>query len=189
MDLFVKPLKPELIDDFLYFFDEKAFVDNPNWAICYCQFYHFAGSRRKWSKRTKEQNRDSSITLINSGKMRGFLAYENGVPVGWCNANSKEKYSFIPFAEDFDTQIKLASIVCFLIDPSYRKKGIARMLLQEVCQYYKKKEYDYIESYPVKGNKSDAHNYHGPYRLYLSEGFSIYKELNNIYVMRKGLRV
>jgi ribosomal protein S18 acetylase RimI-like enzyme len=189
MDLNIKPLKTDLLDDFLYFFDEKAFIDNPNWAMCYCYFYHFAGSRRKWSKRTLEQNRESSIALINSGRMRGFLAYDNTIPVGWCNANSKENYSYIPFEENLNDQIKIASIVCFLIDPSYRKKGIARMLLQEVCQHYKKKEFDFIESYPVKGDKSDAHNYHGPHRLYLSEGFSIYKELNNIYVMRKGLRV
>ena len=189
MDLIIKTLKPELLDDFLYFFDEKAFVDNPNWASCYCQFYHFAGLRKEWSKRTREQNRESSIELIKSGKMKGFLAYENETPVGWCNSNSKINYSFIPFKENLDNQLKIASIVCFLIDPSYRQKGIARMLLQKLCQYYKDKNYDFIESYPVKGDKSDAHNYHGPHSLYLSEGFTLYKELSRIYVMRKNLRL
>ena len=189
MDLIIKMLKPELLDDFLYFFDEKAFVDNPNWASCYCQFYHFAGLRKEWSKRTREQNRESSIELIKSGKMKGFLAYENETPVGWCNSNSKINYSFIPFKENLDNQLKIASIVCFLIDPLYRKKGIARMLLHKLCKYYKDNNYDFIESYPVKGDKSDTHNYHGPYSLYLSEGFTLYKELSRIYVMRKNLRL
>ena len=189
MDLIIKTLKPDLLDDFLYFFDEKAFVDNPNWASCYCQFYHFAGLRKEWSKRTREQNRKSSIELISSGKMQGFLAYENNIPVGWCNVNSKRNYSFIPFKENLDDQTKVASIVCFLIDPSHRKSGIAKKLLQEAYQYYRDKKYDYIESYPVKGDKSDTNNYHGPYSLYLSEGFSLYKELSKIYVMRKNLRL
>ena len=189
MDLIIKTLKPELLDDFLLYFDEKAFVDNPDWALCYCQFYHFAGLRKEWPKRTKEQNRESSIELINSGKMKGFLAYINNNPVGWCNVNSKENYSFIPFEENLNNQVKIASIVCFLIDPSYRKIGIARKLLQKACQYYKDKKYDFIESYPVKGGKSDAHNYHGPPNLYLSEGFSVYKELSRIYVMRKNLQL
>jgi GNAT superfamily N-acetyltransferase len=189
MDLIIKTLKPELLDDFLYFFDEKAFVDNPNWASCYCQFYHFAGLRKEWPKRTREQNRESSIESINSGKMKGFLAYENNTPIGWCNANSKKNYSFIPFKEDLDTPIKVASIVCFIVDPLHRKRGIARKLLQRVCQYYKDKKYDFIESYTIKGDKSDAHNYHGPHNLYLSEGFSLYKELSRMYVMRKGLRL
>ena len=173
MDLIIKSLKPELLDDILFFFDEKAFVDNPDWATCYCHFFHFEGSRKKWSKRTKIQNRKSSIKLINSGKMHGFLAYSNNIPVGWCNANSKDNYSYLPFEDSLDKQNKIAAVVCFLIDPSYRKKGIARALLKQACSYYKELDYDYIEAYPVIGNISDAHNYHGPYNLFLSEGFSL----------------
>ncbi|MFX0180999.1 MAG: GNAT family N-acetyltransferase, partial [Candidatus Hodarchaeota archaeon] len=75
MDIIIKALQPDLIDDFLNFFDNIGFVDNPDWAGCYCQFYHVEGSRKKWAERTKEQNRDSSKALITSGKMKGFLAY------------------------------------------------------------------------------------------------------------------
>ena len=187
MDVIVKALEPELLDDFLNFFDNIGFVDNPDWAGCYCQFYHIEGSRKKWAKRTKEQNRNSSKALITSGKMKGFLAYLDGNPIGWCNANSKENYSYVLFEDEFNKEKKVAAIVCFLIAPSFRNKGIARLLLKKVCEYYKSKKYDYIEVYPVKDGKSDAHNYHGPYSLFLSEGFSVFKELRGIYVMRKNL--
>ena len=187
MDVIIKPLKPDLIDDFLYFFDEVGFVDNPDWAGCYCHFFHFPGSRKKWSKRTGKQNRESSKALIDSGKMKGFLAYSNGKPIGWCNANLKENYSYLPFEEQLDNQSKIAAVVCFLIAPSFRKQGLSRQLLKTVCEFYKDKNYDFIESYPIREDKSDAHNYHGPYNLYLSEGFSVYKELERIYVMRKKL--
>lgn len=187
MDIIIRPLTSDLIEDFLYFFDNIGFVDNPDWAGCYCQFYHIEGSRKNWAKRTKEQNRNSSKALIASGKMKGFLAYLEGKPIGWCNANSKENYSYVLFEDESNNKKKIAAIVCFLIDPSYRKKGIAKLLLKEVCEYYKNKKYDYIESYPVKNVKSDAHNYHGPYSLYFSEGFSVFKELKTIYVMRKKL--
>ncbi|MFW9947874.1 MAG: GNAT family N-acetyltransferase [Candidatus Odinarchaeota archaeon] len=187
MDLTIKPLSSDLLDDFLNFFDNIGFVDNPDWADCYCQFYHIEGSREKWAKRTKEQNRNSSKALITSGKMKGFLAYSNGKPIGWCNANSKENYSYLLYKDESNNEKKIAAVVCFLISPSYRNKGIARLLLKQVCEYYKSKKYDYIESYPVKNGKSDAHNYHGPYSLFLSEGFSVFKELKTIYVMRKNL--
>ncbi|MFX1310749.1 MAG: GNAT family N-acetyltransferase [Promethearchaeota archaeon] len=187
MDLTIKPLSSDLLDDFLNFFDNIGFVDNPDWADCYCQFYHIEGSRKRWAKRTKEQNRNSSKALITSGKMKGFLAYSNGKPIGWCNANSKENYSYLLYKEESNNEKKIAAVVCFLIAPSYRNKGIARLLLKQVCEYYKGKKYDYIESYPVKGEKSDARNYHGPYSLFLSEGFSVFKELKTIYVMRKNL--
>ncbi len=187
MDIIIRPLTSDLMEDFLHFFDNVGFVNNPDWAGCYCQFYHIEGSRKKWAKRTKEQNRNSSKALITSGKMKGFFAYLDEKPVGWCNANSKENYSYVLFKDEADGEKKIAGIVCFLIDPSYRKKGVARLLLKEVCEYYKSKKYDYVESYPVKNDKSDAHNYHGPYSLFLSEGFSVFKELKGIYVMRKKL--
>ncbi|MGB5909720.1 MAG: GNAT family N-acetyltransferase [Promethearchaeia archaeon] len=187
MDIIIKPLTSDLTEDFLHFFDNIGFVDNPDWDSCYCQFYHIEGSRKKWAKRTKEQNRNSSKALITSGKMKGFLAYLDGKPVGWCNANSKENYSYILFEDESNNEKKVATVVCFLIAPSYRNKGIARLLLKEAYKYYKSKKYDYIESYPVKNHKSDAHNYHGPYSLFLSEGFSVFKELKGIYVMRKNL--
>ena len=43
MSVIIKSLGPELTDDFLYFFDNLAFSDNPEWAGCYCHFYHFKG--------------------------------------------------------------------------------------------------------------------------------------------------
>lgn len=39
----VRALEPSLTGDFLRFFDHErgpAFADNPEWASCYCQFYH-----------------------------------------------------------------------------------------------------------------------------------------------------
>lgn len=187
MDLVIKPLEPDLIDDFLFFFDEIGFVDNPNWASCYCHYYHFNGSRKNWAKRTKIQNRNASKALILSGKMKGFLAYSDGQPIGWCNVNSKENYSYIIFKDAPNERKKIVAVVCFLIAPNYRKRGIARLLLKEACEYYKINKYDYMEAYPIKNGKSDAHNYHGPYSLFLSEGFSVIKELKSFYVMRKKL--
>lgn len=186
LDIQIKVLSPELVDDFLFYFDNVAFSDNPDWAACYCHFYHFKGKTKEFSKRTAKDNRESSKKLILSGKMNGLLAYYENKPVGWCNVNSKENYSKIPFKED--SQKKIASIICFIIAPSYRKHGLARKLLRYACSSSRDKGYDLVEVYPRKGkNLSDAHSYRGPASLYLSEGFSIYKEFKDYYVMRKNL--
>ena len=81
MDVKIKPLAPDLLDDFLHFFDNIAFSDNPEWKGCYCHFYHFAGDMEQWEKATKEQNRNSTITLIKEKKMKGLLAFVNNEPV------------------------------------------------------------------------------------------------------------
>ncbi|MFX1387677.1 MAG: GNAT family N-acetyltransferase [Promethearchaeota archaeon] len=189
MGINIKPLTPDLVDDFLFYFDNVAFSDNPNWATCYCHFYHFNGTNKQFFKRTAEENRNSSKKLILSGKMNGLIAFQDDKPVGWCNVNSKENFAKIPYkGKVVDSEKKIASIICFVIAPGHRKQGIARKLLQYACSYLKKNKYELVEVYPRKGEKlSDAHSYRGPVSLYTSEGFSVYKEFKDYYVMHKKL--
>jgi len=189
MEIIVKPLSSKLIEDFLNFFNNVAFTDNPDWSGCYCQFYHFPGSIKEWKKTTKEQNRNASEKLILEEKMKGFLAYVNNQPIGWCNVNNKEVYSNIPSEDESeeDTKDKIASIVCFVISPNYRRKGIARLLLQKAIINLKENGFKWLESYPRKGELSNAHSYHGPVSLYSSEGFFVVKETEDFMVMQKDL--
>ncbi len=186
MEINIKPLTPENIEDFLYFFDNIGFTDNPDWAGCYCHFYHFSGNIKEWGERSNEQNRNASMELIRVKKMNGLIAYLDEKPVGWCNVNSKDKFAKILYEES--SKVKTASIVCFVVAPSHRRQGIAKKLLKFACSFSQNNGYDLIEAYPRKVEKlSEAHSYHGPLSLYKSEGFSIYKELKDYYVVHKKL--
>ncbi|MBY9008391.1 MAG: GNAT family N-acetyltransferase [Candidatus Lokiarchaeota archaeon] len=189
MDLIIKTLTPDLMEDFLNFFDNIAFSDNPEWGGCYCHFYHFAGNMEQWKKATKEQNRNATKILIKKEKMKGLLAFVNSKPVGWCNVNSKDAYKKTPIdSESEDTlEGKIASIVCFLIAPAHRKKGIARKLLKHAIKTLKEEDFTSIEAYPRKGDLSDAHSYHGPVSLFDSEGFIVVEEDEHFILMRKSL--
>lgn len=208
MDIVIKQLNSSLLDDFLYYFDKVAFTDNPEWSGCYCQFYHFEGTRKDWTRRSSKENREAAIKLINSEKMNGFLVYYNRNPIGWCNANSKDDYPvliqdeypivYLPdiFTTDIEQQNRIinhiseektACIVCLLIAPEYRKKGIARKLLKFIIEYYISKNFDYIEAYPRKKVKF-PYCAEGPISLYESEGFLLYKEHDEFYIVRMYLK-
>ena len=189
MKLIIKPLTANLIEDFLYYFDSVGFTDNPEWSTCYCYFHHCPGGIKEFEKQTKEENRSASIESIKSGKLNGFLAYSNDIPVGWCKADLKENFVTLPFkdSETLPEYIKIAAVACFLIAPTQRRQGIARKLLKYACSSFSNNGYTTVEGYPRKGDQSDAHSYNGPISLYKSEGFKIYKELDNFYVMRKEL--
>ena len=189
MSITIKPLQPELIEDFLNFFDNVAFTDNPDWDKCYCHFYHFNGTGKKFQKTTAEQNRNASRQLILSRDMYGYLVYKDEKPIGWCNANMKEKFSKLMLGKKIvkSSGGKTASIVCFIIAPGNRKQGIARQLLKTACSDYSSKNYDIIEAYPRKGELTEAQHYHGPLSLYESEGFTIHEELIDFYIVRKSL--
>lgn len=183
MNLIVKPLSPDIIDDYLSFFDNMVFSENPDWSQCYCYSYHFNGAEEEWEK---EKNRSSVIELINEGKMRGYLAYDSDKPVGWCNANNRNNYQAL--SRDDIHQSKLCSIVCFLISPIFRRKGIAQKMLEQVIYDYKMKSFDYIEAYPRKEQHSCEGNYHGHLSLYEKFDFTVEKEFDDYYLVRRRLK-
>jgi ribosomal protein S18 acetylase RimI-like enzyme len=189
MEITIKPLSKELIDDFFYFFDDIAFTDNPDWSDCFCCFYHFGGSDEEWMRITAEENRQTAKTMIQTGKMKGYLAYKKEKPIGWCNVNDKKNFAKLIKRKAVwgGKQEKICSIVCFLISPENRKMGIARRMLEQICKDYAVAQYDYIEAYPRKGNLSSAEQYHGPASMYLKAGFTIYRELDEYDIMRKKL--
>ena len=189
MNLSIKSLEPTLLEDFLHFFDNIGFVDNPGWSVCYCQFYQNDLTNKEWARRSKEQNREDARKAILNELMHGFVAYADNNPVGWVNADLKENYPKFKLIEELKDEFdgKLASIVCFLVDPSQRKKGIATKLLSHVCNELKEQKYDCIEAYPRTGVSSDAQNYHGPLSMYLSQGFEVHKEYDRLTIVRKYL--
>ena len=187
MEIEIKPLTPDLIPDYLFFFDNMTFTENPNWSKCYCFSFHFTGTREEW---TRDKNRASVIKYIKEQKMKGYLAFSDGKPVGWCNANDRSNYQrLMKYYNLVDNpNDKACSIVCFLISPDFRRKGIARKMLQQICNDYKELNYDYLEAYPDKGDLSSEKCYKGPLRLYSEFDFKIEKEYKNYFIVRKLLR-
>jgi ribosomal protein S18 acetylase RimI-like enzyme len=187
MNITIKPLTPDLIQDYLFFFDNLIFTENPDWSCCYCFSFHFVGTYKQWNR---ANNRASVIKYINEQKLTGYLAYSNNRPVGWCNANNRLNYErLLKYFDLINNQNdKICSIVCFLISPEYRRKGIAQKLLEQICTDYLIQDYNYIEAYPGKGRLSCEKHFKGPLELYMKFDFKIEKEYSNYYVVRKKLK-
>lgn len=87
---------------------------------------------------------------------------------------------------------KVKSVFCFLIAPDMRGQGIAKMLLEKVCEDAKAEGFDYIEAYPRKkrlfGKANEFSNFQGPYKMFEQAGFTEYKKLSDKIVVRKYLK-
>jgi len=197
MNVEIKKLSPELINGYIEYFDKIAFIDNKEWAGCYCVHYHWNNSLENELKNYtgaggKCFKKELAIKYINEGKLQGYLAYVDGVVVGWCNANDKTSYDRLnkkncpELYEDSNDNEKIKSIVCYSIAPSMRRKGIASQLLKSVCEDALKEGYNFIEAYPTIGEIS-TRSYHGPYSIYEKCGFSLHKNLDDIAIVRKYL--
>ena len=164
MNLSIRKLTVELLDDWLFYFDKDAFSDNDEWCGCYCMCYHWNNAlqkKRAWNcdKDCSEYNREQAIDFIKSGRMQGYLAYVDNEVVGWCNANDKKAYDNVNFnfADEVpDNGEKIKSIVCFSVSPKYRGCGVATALLKYVCEDAKNDGFDFVEAYPFKRNENHA---------------------------------
>jgi GNAT superfamily N-acetyltransferase len=190
LGLTIRRLVPELVSDYLAFFDGVAFSDNPDWSGCYCYFYHHDPAAGDWGKRTGPENRACASRLIAEGRLKGYLAYSEGRVVGWCNANDKSAYALLAAQPELQDkgQTRVCAVVCFAVAPELRGCGIAGRLLERVCEDHRQCGYDYIvEAYPRKEAAGSAANYHGPLSMYQAAGFRIHRELETSWVVRKDV--
>ncbi|TMI06523.1 GNAT family N-acetyltransferase [Candidatus Bathyarchaeota archaeon] len=182
-EIVVKELAPSLRDDFLMFFDSIAFADNPDWSDCYCSAYHFTNNKGK------AESRLQASSLIDEDRMHGFLAYDNGKPVGWCNAAPRSSYPGVQWlmSPGPDKYEKVGSIVCFVIASTHRNQGVASHLLKAACKKFSQKGIEFAEAYPVKKPRSAAYNFPGPLSMYLKAGFVTHRDADWYLVVRKRL--
>ena len=193
-DIIIKKLTYELKDDYLDFFDHRAFSDgNPN-GPCYCTSPNQDEETIKQmvsefqENGVKETIRKYAEEMLDKGEINGYLAFDDGLSIGWCNAADIDSYKgFVP---DFAKENKCGetvAIVCFEIAPGYRGKGVASALIERACADAKAGGYAAVEGYARISEVRNEYDFTGPVHLYEKAGFSRVIEQNGTAVMRKLL--
>jgi len=197
MNIEIRKLTPDLLEDYLCFFETEAHADNPNEDRCYCVCWCSDDHREGKDFSSPEKRRDLAVQYINNGIIQGYLAYHDNKVVGWCNANKKaDCLNCISWLRVMAAKNKIESkpennvksIFCFAIAPSMKRKGVATKLLECVCKDAANDGYDCIEVYPHKKFIDEFSDFMGPAVLYKKHGFIIHEELEHKLVMRKALK-
>jgi GNAT superfamily N-acetyltransferase len=192
----VRELTPELLDDYLRFFDKDAFIDFPYWSGCYCGFYDTPGDKWDPTAKAGPAHRAARAERIRSGKSHGLLAIADGRVVGWCNAQSRSNFLNMrryDIAID-DPSEPVGAIMCFLVAPGHRGKGIGTALLNAACDKFRRDDLHVAEGYPTTNPVKSTwetpwaeENYKGPLSMYLKAGFKIHRQLERFAIVRKQL--
>ena len=209
MDISIRALTPELVGDYLDFFDCRAFPDGSPFYPCYCNAFNLsaegiramiapAEARGSGIEAVKDALRESARQMVLDGRIRGYLAYDGGLSVGWCNANDRMSYFRVG---EFDTDDVpqdrppedcpgpgfIKSVVCFEISPAYRGMGLAGKLLAQVCEDAAAQGYSFVEAYPRDQAEDITLAFTGPRRLYEKAGFQETGRRGSTVIMRKAL--
>ncbi|MDP9044472.1 MAG: GNAT family N-acetyltransferase [Pseudomonadota bacterium] len=183
----ILPLTPERLPDFLDFFEHRAFVDNPKWLSCFCHFPHADHANIVWKERTATENRAATCARIEAGTMTGWLAYADGLSIGWCNAGPRRFIAGL-FDEPEPLADRIGAIACFVIAPAFRGKHVATRLLHAACDGLRTCGFEWAEAYPRPASVNAAEHHHGPLAMYEAAGFGMVKrEADGGLVVRKRL--
>ena len=184
----IQRLSPDLMQDFLSFFDGEAFADNPKWGSCFCQFLYVDHAKVNWEARTLQENRAAACDRICTNRMQGYLAYRDGKPIGWCSAAPRTMIDAFADEPDPDAS-RIGQITCFVVARPHRQSGVATTLLQAACAGLKAQGLEIAEASPRAQAANDAQHYHGPLSMYLAAGFQVHRTGNNgtVYVRRRLL--
>ena len=175
MTLTYAALTAERLDDYLRFFESRAFVDNPRWAGCFCYFPLHDPNRTKWASRSAGENRAAVSACINAGTARGVLAYLDDEVVGWCNAGPWSQFPMLQDSREPGTD-RLGVVFCFVVAPELRGNGVATGLLAAACDSLQAQGLRAVRAKPKKVASGPAANHLGPLALYLKAGFRVVRE-------------
>lgn len=147
-DLKFHPVTPERWDDLVNLFGPRGAC-----AGCWCMWWRIP--RSQWTKQQYAGNKRAMKKIVYSGEIPGILAYDNGKPVGWCSVAPREAFPVLERSEVLKKvdEKPAWSVVCFLINRSYRKSGVPLKLLKAAIEYAKKHKAKIIEGYPVEPKK------------------------------------
>ena len=197
MNIKVYKLSKDMVEDYISYFDNRAFLDGDIEKGCYCVWHHWT-DKHEYERSLMPENerpyrkRNYAKELIQNGILNGFAAFYENQMVGFCNADIKDNYFRLSRENNPNSWMgvnvndKILSIVCFIVAPDMRRKGIAKALLDYACQYAEENGYDYVEGYPPHGEFT-IHDCGGSVSMYVNLGFEIVDIPNGI-IARKKLK-
>ena len=180
-----RPLAPQDAQRFTDYLSALDFHHAPNWAGCFCRFYHTSCSMDEWIARDPAKNRLETEEAIRNGTMRGVLAFEDDQLIGWLNANRVDAYPRLNgFVDAYVETPSTGALVCFVIHPDFRGQGVATELLRAALNGFKAEGITQVLGFPFDDPQHPQKAYHGSLSMYLKAGFTLVESRGNQHIVR-----
>lgn len=169
---------------------------------CYCEWWHFEGDKNAWLDRlahAPETNRERLFERAEAPGLSGVVALaregDAGEAIGWMKITfagavgkiyAQRPYRGLPcFAGNRE---HTATVGCFLVDPTFRRRGVGRALLGAGIELARSAGAVAIEAFPRRAEGvRDEELWTGPYALFFKHGFEVVHDLAQYPVMRRML--
>lgn len=169
MAIEVKPLDQSTVADFF------ALHGTPPFAWCFCVAWEVP-TWEGFPERTAEENRALRARLFAGGRFDGYLLYEAGRPVGWCQCGPRDGWPKLAGQFGLAPSPGTYAVTCFCVRPERRRRGLARALLAAVLADLRRRGVGRVEAFPRPGQHEDGEVWTGPLGLFLRAGFRVARD-------------
>lgn len=141
---------------------------------CWCQYWR--QSAGDYARLGPGGGRGALHAQLDDPIAPGVIAYVDGEPAGWCGFGPRSRMErlvrsrTIPVIDD----VPVWSVVCFKVRVGYRRRGVARALLEGAIDYAREHGAPALEAYPIDpaGKRLDvAFSYVGFVPMFQAAGF------------------
>src|SRR5690242_7615801 len=145
-------------------------------ARCWCQW--FRGTNAEWKTGTTATRRMALRAQVGSGRPPGVLAYDDGVPAGWCAIAPRAEYPRLArslIGKATPDEDGLWSVTCFVVPQRFRRQGLSAVLIGGAVDLARRHGAHSIEAYPIDlavRTPSSSELYHGAFHVFLGAGFA-----------------
>lgn len=191
MKLRIEPLTPARWPDLV------ALFSRPGLSVargCFCTYYRYSGRRPLPAGMTYSvRNRRDLKQAVDGGTVPGLLGYDGAKPVGWVSLGPREDYARLARSvvmRPVDER-NAWSIICFVVDPAARHRGVARAMLAGALAWARSRGATLIEAYPCDrtGPARDDDMWFGAKSMFDRAGFTeVARRKPTRPVMRRALR-
>lgn len=165
---------------------------------CYCRYFEFQGDKNDWQARlafAPEENRRELHERARIAELAGIVARTPERVVGWMKLERASALPKLYAQRPYRALPRLGpdregvfTVACFLIDPEWRRRGVASALLSRGIEAARAAGAHSLEAFPRRAEDvSDEQLFTGPLALYLKQGFVVIHEQSQYPVLRRSL--
>ena len=169
---------------------------------CFCRFWHFAGTNKEWEARCgldAKANEAELRAAIHERRDdgRGLVARvaDHGAHiVGWMKLTPRRTLTKllarVPYRgldEEARPAAETLAIACFVVDPAWRRRGVARALVEGAIAHAPRWGASFLEAYPRVSLQPlhDGEAWMGPHALFQRLDFEVVRESPQYPVLRR----
>jgi GNAT superfamily N-acetyltransferase len=115
---------------------------------CWCMYWRIGP---RYRRRPRQDNKHDLEQLAASGPPPGLIAFDGGIPVGWCEVAPRADLGWLAHSRYLQPvdDLQVWSVPCFYVRRTHRGQGVMEALIQVAVQVADAAGAPALEAYPV----------------------------------------